>query len=168
MLLRTRLYSKNHNLFEARWMFSGGLLKKLPLSFAAYCTLQTSHTAVIYYSCENYVTVSTLWNVTEDSEEFGSQIWWWMEKTVTLYTAIDNQASFCFVLPLEKAVFDHDVSRLQWCVGVGSCADVEVACTFAEEGGKWVSHPKLNHKRKSRSVRSGAAHTLTQLRMQVN
>lgn len=22
-------------------------------------------------------------------------------------------------------VFDHDVSRLQWCVGVGSCADVE-------------------------------------------
>lgn len=48
------------------------------------------------------------------------------------YTAIDNQASFCFVLPLEKElwsgvfyVFDHDVSRLQWCVGVGSCADVE-------------------------------------------
>jgi len=40
---------------------------------------------------------------------------------------------------------------------------VEVACTFAEEGGKWVSHPKLNHKGKSGFVRCGAAsaHTHT-------
>jgi len=47
-----------------------------------------------------------------------------MEKTVALYTAVDNHPSLCFVLLLETAlkgprvfhVFDHDVSWLQWCV----------------------------------------------------
>lgn len=109
---KNKAYSKNLNLFEVWWIFSGGLLKKLPLSFC--CILYTSsvsHGCYILFMWE----LCNVAFVVKCHRRFrgvclasGSQIWLWMEKTVTLYTAIDNQPSFCFVLLLEKALWSAE------------------------------------------------------------